>query len=490
MHSLRSQTVIVLFVLALWPLSKASAQAAAKDPVIIIPGITGSTLIDPRAEKTVWFSVKRSKTDDLRLPMTSPVLSRDRDALRAGDIIRKVELPVLPDVEVYQSVIDALQGRGYHEAHWENPEATDVYYVFAYDWRRDNVESAHQLFAKILAAKRKLGRPGLKFDILAHSMGGLIARYAAMYGPADLLPDGRPPVPSWPGAAHINKLMMFGTPNEGSFDALKVLLEGYPIIAGHKLPLIDDLRAEDALSLPSIFQLLPHRGSAEFLDESLRPMTIDIYDPETWLKYGWGALKDPKFLGKLRDAARLAKRDPEIKPAELKKDANADDVLLSRTTYGQVRSYFAAALSRAKRFHLALDAPVKNIPIQLYAYGGNCEPTIKAVILMRNDKKDRWETIFEAKDLKTADGRSIKKDEVKAVLYAPGDGRVTQRSLLTIDQTRTELPASTGSQTMEGGLFTVSSSLFGCSSHTRLFLDKPIQDSFLSALVVEKQKQP
>ena len=30
-------------------------------------------------------------------------------------------------------------------------------------------------------------------------------------------------------------------------------------------------------------------------------MTVDIYDPETWMKYGWGELSDPKFLSKLKD---------------------------------------------------------------------------------------------------------------------------------------------------------------------------------------------
>src|SRR5439155_6202765 len=133
--------------------------------------------------------------------------------------------------------------------------------------------------------------------------------------------------------------------------------------------------------------------------------------------------------------------------------------------------------------------PVKNVPIQLYAYGGNCEPTTRAVMLMRNEKKDRWDTIFDAKDIKTADGRTIKKDDLKAALYAPGDGRVTTQSLLTIDQTRTELPGTTASEAVAGALFTPVSTFFGCGKHTHLFLDKPTQDSFLSALVVEKQKQ-
>jgi len=181
--------------------------------------------------------------------------------------------------------------------------------------------------------------------------------------------------------------------------------------------------------------------------------------------------------------------NPAIKPAILGKDANADDRLLAQTTYLQVRTYLSAELSRTKRFHLALDAPEKNIPIQLFVFGGNCQPTTNAVILVRDEKKELWNTIFDAKDVKTPDGRTLKKDEIKDVVYALGDGRVTQRSLMTMDQTSTESPGSTSTQQV-AGLFTITSSFFGCGTHTKLFLDKPIQDSFLSALVVSQQKQP
>ncbi len=44
--------------------------------------------------------------------MRSPVLSANRDNLVTKDIIRKVEISVLPDVEVYQSLIDALKSEG------------------------------------------------------------------------------------------------------------------------------------------------------------------------------------------------------------------------------------------------------------------------------------------------------------------------------------------------------------------------------------------
>lgn len=461
------------------------AQTTGKNPVIIIPGITGSTLVNSKTGKTAWFSVRRDKDDDLRLPMTSANLARNRDNLVASDVIREVKLPsVIPDVEVYQGVIDSLRAKGYTEADWKNPKATDVFYVFAYDWRRDNVETARLLIQKIEAVKRGVRRSDLKFDIIAHSMGGLVARYAAMYGTADLAPEGRAPRLTWSGARHINKILMFGTPNEGSFGTFQALINGYSVITEHNLPFIDDMRPEDALTIPSLYQLMPHQSTARFLDENLKPINVDLYNPKTWQAYGWGAIADPKFLGKLKDAARLAKTNKEIKPEPLSKDANDDDRLIANTTYAQVQAYFAAALSRARRFQVALNAPVKNVPVELYVYGGNCEQTLDAVVLMRDEKKERWITLTDARDIKNAAGE-IKKEEVKKAMFAVGDGRVTKTSLLA------ESAASKGgTEQMTKTLFPVASSFFSCGLHTKLFLEKPIQDSFLSALVVEKKQQP
>lgn len=460
------------------------AQTAARNPVIIIPGLSGTELVDETG-KTVWFSLRRSKTDDVRLPVSSPILSKNRDTLRPKDIIRSIDIRLLPDIEVYQSVIDALTAKGYTEATWANPKSENVFYVFPYDWRRDNVETARILIDRMAKVRRATRKPNLKFDILAHSMGGLVARYAAMYGTADLPAENVNPTPTWAGAAYIQKLMMFGTPNEGSFSAFDGLLNGSPVAANRKLPLIDDFRAEDVFSNPSVLQLLPHASSARFYDEELKPIAVDLYDIQTWDKYGWGAINDPKFLSKLKDAPALALKNKDIKPKTLGKDANLDDRLIAQTTSSQVRAYFVAALKRAKRFAAALDTPAKKSPIELYAFGGNCAPTLAGAVLTFNEKDNKWTTILEAKDLKTKSGREVKKDEMKAAIYALGDGRVTQRSLLAATEKITD-----GKPEFIDGIFPLTSSSFACSTHVKLFLDKPIQDSFLSALVVEKTNQP
>ena len=158
-----------------------------------------------------------------------------------------------------------------------------------------------------------------------------------------------------------------------------------------------------------------------------------------------------------------------------------DDLLVSRTTYAQVRAYLASVLSRTKRFHLALDARTKKSPVQLYAFGGNCAQTLDAVVMTRDEKKGKWVTHFEARDIKTTAGKEYKKDVVKAAMFAIGDGQVTKRSLLA------ETPI--GKDKGPDITFPVTSSFFACGTHFRLFLEKPIQDSFLSALVVGKQVQ-
>ena len=187
----------------------------------------GSELVNKTTEKTVWFDRARAKDDDLRLPI-SPNLARNRDNLIPGDILRNVKyLKFFPETEIYEKLAGSLEALGgYREGKWDAPPENgfeDTYYVFPYDWRLDNVENARLLIRRINDLKTRLKRPDLKFNVIAHSMGGLIARYAARYGDADLPPGNRLPRVTWAGARNINKIFLVGTPNEGSLSSLDVL---------------------------------------------------------------------------------------------------------------------------------------------------------------------------------------------------------------------------------------------------------------------------
>ena len=152
-----------------------------KRPVVVIPGILGSELINPKTGEKVWPSAFRTSQEGLPI---SPNLEANRDDLVPGKIVETAKLAkLLPEVYVYRDLLDALRRyAGYREGDWENPPpwgASDTFYVFAYDWRRDNVANARELVRSLQRLKDKLDRPDLKFNIVAHSMGGLIARYAA-----------------------------------------------------------------------------------------------------------------------------------------------------------------------------------------------------------------------------------------------------------------------------------------------------------------------
>lgn len=426
-----------------------------KMPVIVIPGLIGSELVNKETGETVWFDLQRSKTDDLRLPISAD-LAANRDNLVPRDILRNIQyLRFLPEVEIYQRLASTLEAPGdYKEASWDAPPADgyqDVYYVYPYDWRRDNVENSRLLIRRINELKAKLKRPNLKFNIVGHSMGGLIARYAAMYGDADAVSGTRRPVPTWAGAAHINKIFLVGTPNEGSISSLDALIDGYALGAkGINLPFIQSLNKFDMFTVPAIFQLLPHGGTIRAYDENLKPLRVDIYNPETWEKYGWTAYTDPKFV----------------------KEFSAPE-------QAQAKAYFRAVLHRARRFHQALDANIAaRGPVAIYLLGADCKPTLDAMIIRRDAKDGGWKTQFRADGFKRADGTKVSDKEVEELLFAKGDGVVTQRSFLTTTLNGARLRADKYKAALPARDIS-----FACEVHNQLLSNAEVQNKLFADLI-------
>ncbi len=90
--------------------------------MIVIPGILGSELINPKTGETVWPSAFRTSQEGLPI---SPNLAANRDDLVPGKIIETVRLArLLPEVYVYRDLLEALRRyAGYREGDWENPSA-------------------------------------------------------------------------------------------------------------------------------------------------------------------------------------------------------------------------------------------------------------------------------------------------------------------------------------------------------------------------------
>lgn len=392
----------------------------------------------------------------------SPNLAANRDDLVPGKILETMRLArVLPEIYVYRDLLEALRRyAGYREGDWENPGANgyqDTFYVFSYDWRRDNIANAQELVTRVERLKSKLQRPDLKFNVVAHSMGGLIARYASMYGDADLPESDGPMQPTWAGAAHISKIVMIGVPNEGSADAFATLINGYSVTEGlrRRVPLLNKLTAEDVVRTPSVFQLLPHRAAVKFLDENLQALEIDLYDVAVWKRYGWSVIySSPEFRRRYSET--------------LGTNGNPDEL----------EAYLAATLRRARRFHQALDAVENSTsPVVLLAIGGDCEETFNSPVILRDQKRNRWLTLTRPREYRTSSGLKISKRQATEAMYAPGDGRVTRSSLLgeNLFKPRDRVIGFTLSRY----------AVFGCDLHGQLQRNKTLQDNALTAIVGE-----
>jgi len=399
------------------------------NPVIVIPGILGSKLIEPESKKSIWGIFDNNFIDTNKpenLPaITLPLYDGSRfhvngpKAIPNGalDRLRFKILGLPKQQQAYAGILKTLGAGGFLDqdirasnVDWGSNHFTC--FQFAYDWRLSNSENAAKLHEFILAKRRfvqeqslKLhgkARPNLKFNIVAHSMGGLVARYYLRYGSQSLPADGSLPKLNWAGAKHIEQLVMVGTPNSGSILALDDLLDGKKFIPdwqrfifGIKLP---KFSAAALATFPSLFELMPrprHQPVLDLADNSV----LDYYDPALWEKHGWGIL------------------DPTQQDALIP--------LLPKVSSPEERSRIAKAhlkyqLKRARQFHRAMDRPAtppKNLSISLIA--GDAKLTPRQVKI----------------DLPT--GKRIDND------YSPGDGTVLRSSALADERVGSSSTQST-----------------------------------------------
>ena len=454
-----------------------AVRSEGKPPVIFIPGILGSRLVDRRNGETVWPDL-RVDHDEIALPISSPVLAQNTDNLEATEVLEEVKLgPLLPETSIYGPLFNALERYGgYQRASFNTPPPggdRDTLYLFAYDWRRDIVESARALGCAIEDLKRRLGKPDLRFDIVAHSMGGLVARYYAMYGERDVL-DGRGACPDWSGARNLNRVVMIGTPNAGSMNALRVLLLGFSATAGarpsagfwrkikRKLP-IARVGPRTTFTAPAVYQLLPPSGQARFFNADLSPLAVELYDVETWRRFKWSAAFDE--ASRRHELERLVKRlGPGAARAEsLRRSAERE-------------RFLRVVLRRTAALHNALAAECPPPASLRFSFiGGDCTPTLDGAIILSGGAP---RTIFNATNFP---GETWSRRKVTELIFTPGDGTVTRHSLF--GHPLNGLPAVAVPTAMRST--PVWTALF-CHSHNGLSRDKEMHNNLLTALLINR----
>ncbi|HEX2489693.1 MAG TPA: hypothetical protein VHR27_09825 [Blastocatellia bacterium] len=457
--------------------SPPAAPGSGKPPVIFIPGMLGSRLVNRRTGEVVWPDL-RVDGEAIALPISAPVLAQNTDDVVATEVVEEAKVSALiPEISVYGPLLEALERYGgYKRASFDAPPPggdRDTLYLFPYDWRRDVVESARALGCMIEELKRRLGRPDLRFDLVTHSMGGLVARYYAMYGERDVL-DVVVACPDWSGARNLNRVLMIAAPNAGSMNALRVLLKGFSAMSfampfralprsfSRQMPFARvGLRV--TFTLPAIYQLLPPRGHARFFSAHLSPLPVDLYDQETWRRFKWSAAFDEASIRQelVRMTARMGLNA-----------ARADS--LRRASEREV--FLRVVLRRAAAFHNALAVEAPPPPSLRFSFiGGDCIPTLDgAVIIIGVFPR----TIFSAAELP---GDKWSRRKAAELIFNPGDGTITRNSLFgrpPAAQLAVAVPTSMRSTHVGTTLF--------CDSHNGLSHDRMMQDNLLTALLINR----
>ncbi|MET9693448.1 hypothetical protein ABZY81_34255 [Streptomyces sp. NPDC006514] len=214
------------------------------DLVVVLPGIMGSVLA--RDGREVWNHTLAvagrhalGRLGELRnLALPSDIGDADPgDGVEAVGLV--TGLHVLPGVS-------AIDGYGPLLAFLDKrlgvSERNGNLLPFPYDWRLSVRLNARRLAARVEAAlaawRLRTGDPAARAVFVAHSMGGLVARYYL-----DVLGGDR----------HARRLVTIGTPYRGSVNALTSLHTGVAPGLGR----LSDPFTRLARSMPSLHQLLP-----------------------------------------------------------------------------------------------------------------------------------------------------------------------------------------------------------------------------------------
>lgn len=418
-------------------------NAGGRPPAVFVPGAFGSRLRDRRRGREIWpvglADLVVSGFDELELPLDPATGDALPDDIEAYALFEEAGV-----VQFYGSFVHMLEtAGGYEVCNAGNPprHSSLPLYPFIYDWRRGFDEMAAGLDRLVERIRADHGDPQLKVDLVAHSSGGLIARYFLLHGDS-VLPREGTPEPDFSGAAKVRRAVAIGVPEIGMARAVAALTVGEPIVMNKVGPEIL------ATSL-SPFDLLPQGDDVWLIDAAGSAIVADACDEAVWREYQMGI-----FNRGVRGDVR----------------ARAGGGRSGRNRLELMERAFRLRLGRARRFREALRAAPVPAEVAYYSIGGDCQPTEARLLV---------EPFLGRPEVKTQPDRvrSPRRGlDYWSLMLEPGDGRVTRPSVLAapawpVAARPPALPAANWVQ-----------QTFVCASHNQLLVNVDCQRAMLHAL--------
>lgn len=416
-------------------------------PLILLHGTMGSKLRMIDSHEQVW----PGKINQL-IFSNYKKLANQIDPERIEVVPSNIESYAIFDsysgLSIYDEIIDTLVEYGGYQLNQVGSAVADgrYLYVFDYDWRQDNVHNAQQLagyIEQVLAAHPQHE----KVDVVAHSMGGLILRYYQRFGNQDVLSNlselDESQRQQLSQAEHIRHAIFLGTPQLGSVKSVTRLQHGFDFN-------LRNIPVEVQITMPSVYQLLPHPASQWLTDINGQSMDLNLYDPQLWRENQWSIF------------------DPDVQSRIIK---HAEDVPSGKQTVKTMQAFFARQLHRAELFWQAL-SPEFEVPHEGFVImGGDCKRTLAKLI---GQPQEQQLALYD--DLRLGDDFATRALH-KSILFEPGDGQVSKSSLLG------QVHDPDSHETFKS--IKVKYPVFVCEEHIKLTQNLTFQDNLLHVLLNE-----
>ncbi len=355
--------------------------SANRLPVILIPGVAGTVLFST-GQGEVWPLAPQANRMDMTLNPDGKTPATGA-GIYVGDIIRRSG-----PMNFYGGMMNYLTQLGYKEG-------TDLF-TLPYDWRLSNDEHFVRLDETINAALEKTGSK--KVILVAHSMGGLIARAYVLSNPVR--------------AGKVDSFITMGTPYWGAPKVYYALINGYqfgnPTVRQELMKILSQ-------NMAAAYQLLPR---VPFIQDtaSNRPLSLE----ESYgIRYKW-----------FEDVIPGIMRDKYV------------------VTAGNTQTFNSSLLQKAEQFHASSGIKQAPVPppagVKQYVIIGQGVKTLAGYNL-----RD-WQPglVFYGSYLELADRREV----ILEPVFLDGDGTVPMWSLETSGATATYYVPYTGDSSAHGDL--------------------------------------